>query len=758
MFKFKKKKFNFNIKNFIKKNQLIFYIGILLLVCFLYSLSAGWYVEFKPINGTFQNYNPVRRLLSGNIPYKDFVDYLGMGHLFFGTFFTFIFGGDYQASLVAFTFVSMLSTVLLSYAISYSIFKNKKESILITSLLIMLLIVKPLFFQYFLSIDSQFLRAISNFASPGNSARFIRGMILPIFVLLFTFIYNKSAKIDLEEKRKDILFLVLFSSITALSFIWSNDYGISVWVCSIILYFFIKLKNSKKFFKSALFTLLEIIISFIFVFIYVSILTLGNFPSWLSATFGTGGYQSWYYISSKSYYLFNVDISFYQTLQILISLYYYYLYFQNKDKEKDLKYLALGFANMTAFCAINEYKLLSGGSSYEYGTTILFFTLIYEFIEFIKNDILKRKYVFGKFMLAVLFIIQLSFFASHGQNELLYRVGNKSGVYIEELGGYNYTFGNDLIKTKKFIGDKKVFSTYSSAIEAMTDQFQPTKYDYIIHALGDNAREEYLNEFRKGNFDYVSTIQRFYTDWELGWVMRANWYFYRELYSEYHPVYGNSYQLFWEKNGESSYVSNKNVNIKVDYRRINENMVEVNVETDKNINGYADVYLDYKVDKIDRFISKFIFNKMLHIANSANIESCGNESLDYNYLKDESKEYVPVKIINGKGSIILTSKPEESTKLTIREVDCEKIFTVVYDYIEVDSVEDKEGSIVLKIDKNMTTMSALENAKKILVNGEEVKITNIDLDNFIYLKLKTKMTLDDIKTILITNNNFKIIK
>lgn len=61
-------------------------------ICVLHALPAGYYADFYPINGTFQNFNPVRRLLNGQIPYSDFTDYLGIGHLYLGSFATIIFG------------------------------------------------------------------------------------------------------------------------------------------------------------------------------------------------------------------------------------------------------------------------------------------------------------------------------------------------------------------------------------------------------------------------------------------------------------------------------------------------------------------------------------------------------------------------------------------------------------------------------------------------------------------------------------------
>lgn len=55
---------------------------MIILICYLHVLSTSHYLEFSLINGTFQNYNPIRRYLARQIPYRDFQDYLGLGHLY----------------------------------------------------------------------------------------------------------------------------------------------------------------------------------------------------------------------------------------------------------------------------------------------------------------------------------------------------------------------------------------------------------------------------------------------------------------------------------------------------------------------------------------------------------------------------------------------------------------------------------------------------------------------------------------------------
>ena len=69
------------------------YTIFILCIIIISALNTSNTIDFYPINGTFQNYNPIRRLLSGQVPFMDFYDYLGLGHLYIGALLTCIFGG-----------------------------------------------------------------------------------------------------------------------------------------------------------------------------------------------------------------------------------------------------------------------------------------------------------------------------------------------------------------------------------------------------------------------------------------------------------------------------------------------------------------------------------------------------------------------------------------------------------------------------------------------------------------------------------------
>lgn len=175
-----------------------------MLICVFHALAAGHYANFYPINGTFQNFNPVRCFLTGQVPFKDFQVYLGLGHLYLGSIATLIFGGNYRASLQAFSFLTFGSLALFVFLIAYVIFRKKEFTAAFTNILLVIFLVEPIFYKNSMAGTNEILDALEYALGPGNSARFIRGFILPLAVLLLfggIAIYRRFLK---ESKYKEV--------------------------------------------------------------------------------------------------------------------------------------------------------------------------------------------------------------------------------------------------------------------------------------------------------------------------------------------------------------------------------------------------------------------------------------------------------------------------------------------------------------------------------------------------------------------------
>lgn len=318
-------------------------------------------------------------------------------------------------------------------------------------------------------------------------------------------------------------------------FSYSNDYGISSWLCFGLMAGVIALAQTKKASAVLLRMGAYFAASAVGLVLFVLAATGGNLAGWLRFTFGAGGYQSWYYITGGSFFLYEVDFDFIMLLQAVLVLVYLAQIVLHKGSDYAIHRFGIpAVLNMTGFCAANEYKLLSGSERREAALLFLALTLLLELLRPLLLNFHKlspslptsaRSLPWAAAALACVYI------GSAGLSTGIALLESQEGTYFPNLGGRMTQLDSSILDAEAFLDGKTVFSTYASALEADTGQFQPSKYDYIIHVLGDSARAEYLDAFHAGGFDYVTTIKREYNTWEY-WVASANWFIYEELYRD----------------------------------------------------------------------------------------------------------------------------------------------------------------------------------------------------------------------------------
>ena len=353
---------------------------LILLAVLLISLARRHTdIDFNPINGTYQNFNPIRRLLSGQIPMRDFQDYLGMGHLYLGAFMTVLFGGNYHASLYAFDLLAMLSTLLIFLVIGYCVLRDKTFVVTTTGVVFVILITELLSFCEKIPLLGGVIGILMGGMQTGNSARHIRGMIMPIVLALLLLALARKAKVPAKIARW--LPPIGVGLIAGFAFVWSNDYGISCWVCLALMTGWVSLSRSRKLGTAIIDMLVEQAASLISLFVFVGLSTQGNFMQWLQSIFGIGGYQRWYYNSSKAYYLFDLEYFPLILLQAAVCIAYMVAIFRNRgSREAMIRYGIPALANMICYCAANEYRLLSGNSLIEVALITLFATVLFEVV------------------------------------------------------------------------------------------------------------------------------------------------------------------------------------------------------------------------------------------------------------------------------------------------------------------------------------------------------------------------------------------
>lgn len=326
-------------------------ILMLLTIFTMYAVRNNPSVNFIAMNGTYQNYNPVRRLLNGQIPMQDFQDYLGMGHLYLGTFMTALFGGDYHASLYAFDFLTMLSTLLIFWAIGHSVLRDKTLTTTTTCLAFFLVITGCLSICEKVPLIGRMIGVLSKGLDAGNSARIIRGMILPIVLALLLlsdrFLPTVVKKAKIPDGFNRWLPAIVTGLIAGFAFVWSNDYGISCWVCLMIIMGWTSLSRFRRLGPAILDVLVELVASLVSLLVFVWLATQGNFMLWLQSIVGVGGYQRWYYNSDKAYYLFDLEYSKWILLQAAVCIAYMVALFRNRgSREVVIRYGVPALANM----------------------------------------------------------------------------------------------------------------------------------------------------------------------------------------------------------------------------------------------------------------------------------------------------------------------------------------------------------------------------------------------------------------------------
>lgn len=103
-----------------------------------------------------------------------------------------------------------------------------------------------------------------------------------------------------------------------------------------------------------------------------------------------------------------------------------------------------------------------------------------------------------------------------------------------------------LIRRIKSVPGATLFSTYRGMLDLATAQPLHGRVDYIIHALGDEERGNFLEDFQQGHFSFVHTARSSFSPYE-EWLQDSHWDFYRYLIGHYAVVEQSEFGLLWQQ-------------------------------------------------------------------------------------------------------------------------------------------------------------------------------------------------------------------
>ncbi|MBD2019959.1 hypothetical protein H6F43_07125 [Leptolyngbya sp. FACHB-36] len=618
------------------------------LVTIVFVWRTKYNLEFFPINGAFQTFNPSRRICAGETPGADFNPYLGLGTTYVIAFLTYIFGCNFAASQLSNHLIHVVCHWLAFLMLFRLCGSSIKNAIIFSSFIITLLLMA--FFEpfslYFINdlyypADYRFFYSWQELMTPANSNLGLRSAL--------PFITSFIALAGLHFVKKAKLQSLLLGGLIGVQPFWSNDYGIpsTIALITITIIYIVKAHSSRRAVHFSL-----VAVSSLTTFLILGLaLTKGRLLYWLKENFtGVAADQFWYfdirkYIFYPGYlriqsgkiieledvvnYLFHPFFLVYLSALATITL--AVLAAQKPLDRKQIHYLFLVYVGMTAFGA-GTLSSLGGTFSWRYYNTarlVSYFIVPVAIILIAQRTKLsthlqkllvstKRRYKNSLvdftvishqcvvvFLLTIFIAEILSVTVVHLP---LTRAYGDNYFYVETLGGWLPNYFKAAFQIAEQIRDEtqmlpntqRMLSTYASMMDVVVGSKNVTGVDYIIHALGDKARQNYLDHWRVAPPEYITTIREDFTDWE-SWIRRLNWWFYRSFAHDYKPVVATPYNIVWKRSSTPTAYDTSAADCTI--RRERNNTVELSVAIRNRLNSnnlnevyVVDLALNYYLD------------------------------------------------------------------------------------------------------------------------------------------------------------------
>ena len=651
-------------------------------------LADSFAIDYEIMNGDFQNYNPVRHLLAGQAPYADFTVYLGAGELYGVAAVLLVVGNSFANSMFAAEFLTWFCFELLVLAACRALFvtgRGTRAAAAAVSAVCFLAVQGAAF------PGASWLSGLLGYAaSSGNSARMIRSGALSVAVLaigaLLAFWRRRPAKAGARGLRRLLppgpALAVPFAA--GALFVWSNDMGAAMYISVALAYGLFLIRRYRTDIKTIAVRVAQyVLVSSVGLGVSVTLVSWGHPFAWLRQTRGASAYQAWYYGSepdSKLYYLsqLELDWSFWVMLALAV-LAAVWLFAARRDEDAvragGLFALTLGMALWNLlYCLLSSARNGPDGGAKALLAVLVPAALLAGAGRLANHWQALTQRLPRLLPGALAGVLGAAVFAWGVAGQVQARQAGRGEGYtfVPELGGWLGSQAANLDAEQQVLAGRRVWSTYASALEAMTGQLQPSGTDYIIHVLGDRQRVDYLQQFQAAaDFDLAQTPSYKVSSFER-WSRNANWWFYRELYRYWQPV-GTTYacggmHIFWQKNGVDN---DQNEPCTVTLEQLAPNAVTLTVTTaDPAYKGVADVTLDYDFAVAGDFLLRGGVGSFLHVSADTEkrlCEAAGRESANCDWFlpTDRGTYDIPVTIENGAGSVTLTALPGDAAALTV---------------------------------------------------------------------------------------------
>ena len=590
-------------------------------------------LTYNITNGDFQNYNPVRRMLAGQVPYRDFTVYLGVGELYSVAAVLLAVGNTFAGSVFAADFLTWLFYELLALAVGYVVLGRARPAAIFAAVISAI---------YFVRLPGKLLGIAF---AVGNSARMIRFGAVPLLILLVALALRYA-------KHPDRWWPFLAGAFVP----WSNDVGGSLYIAASLAYGLLLIrKYGKNIRLIAQKTMVYIAVSVAGLLAAVTVYTWGHPLAWLRQTRGVSADQGWYYgttLENRMTHLWQFRPSVGFALAVGLAVVFAVALFKAKGTQ------ALQCAGCFTLCLTTAlwellYAVGSGVRGGPQNSIMLLGLLLPAGAVWFARRLWGRRVSWVR-PAAALAALGLAAFGAWQQLDMA-RGMTEGLTWQPELGGYLGDQAEKLETERTLTQGSAVFSTYATGLEVLTGQFQPSGTDYIIHALGDRLRVNYLTTFQNGDFAYVVTPSPKTSLYE-HWARNVNWWFYRELFRYWQPV-GTTYvcggmHLIWERTGA---VNDLQLPAQTTLTQLGPGRVRLTVTASSDWSGVADVTLHYALEDKKLALHHYLLAECETEHQLLAESGRTDRSPDYFLPTDRGQWDIPVTVVNGEGSVVLTA-------------------------------------------------------------------------------------------------------
>lgn len=672
------------IKHIIRRVWPFIFILAVLFIAGKEAVARIYNVDFVPTNGDFQTYNTLRRFLDGQLPYTDYANYLGMGVIFCLAPFLALHN-SFAGSLFVSTFVTSVLFILMVSLILYLI--TGKGLVSATLGLCTALVTYSRLFTMLPWIGGYLDYIFMLMAQPGNSARTVRMswpflLVLLVLVLLRLYHRKHTQPADPAALINSKAFCAMLGFFCGIGIVWSNDFGFgAVIAASLLLLVLHLIKSGRHVLRRAVLPALCYIGALAAGFMgAVLLVTGGHWRSWFSHAGGVASWQHWYYGTRAAEKIHSISDLFTSGWEIPLILAFVAgscVWFVYKAVKKNLtpSHILYQFLCLSIFIAFAIYIYGSGYNGFPEGMMLLIFcTLLGVAARFILRLLARPRLVVpARSVLAVLLCFVL---AVKGWGTLragqAYANANFPAYdnYLPALQGVTYL--HDSVQSQvPMTSGQPVFSLYATALEVENGTFQPTGTDYIIHALGDEARASYLQQFEAGGYPYVQTMHPAYA-WT-PWIVRANWDFYRLLYKNYTPIADALPWMLWQRTEAPEPNLVKDVAATCTPVQTASGEWELRVTLPVEGDYIVDVEIAYRASK-DLSINGLQTLRYSVFVDDPSIDGDQYGYSEYSIQTASDARNLPVFVSNGSGSLRLSSVPNACTSLAIESVQVINIY------------------------------------------------------------------------------------